>query len=275
MKRVFFLAVLIGLCFYLFRGFFAEKLILRVGVECNYVPNNWLENEQTDSNLPVVNDPGHFADGYDIQIAKLVAEELGAELQILKIEWNALLDELNNGNIDVIFSGMLDTKPRREKAAFTDHYDAVDNEYTVIVDKGSSYLTARTIADFSGARIVGQGDTILDDLIAQMQGVVHMPPADSVTAIVNMVNDGKADGAVINLDTGESYLRKYDNLRLIRFHKDDGFRVDFTGTCAAVRKENTKLLYDINKVLRGLSKWNRQKIMDRTLARAWRHLPEE
>ena len=275
MKRVFFLAVLIGLCFYLFRGFFAEKLILRVGVECAYVPNNWLENEQTDSNLPVVNDPGHFAEGYDIQIAKLVAEELGAELQILKIEWNSLLDELNNGNIDVIFSGMLDTKPRREKAAFTDHYDAVDNEYTVIVDKTSSYLTARTIADFSGARIVGQGDTILDDLIAQMQGVVHMPPADSVTAIVNMVNDGKADGAVINLDTGESYLRKYDNLRLIRFHKDEGFHVDFTGTCAAVRKKDTKLLYEINKVLRGLSKWNRQQIMDRTLARAWRHIPEE
>ena len=275
MKRVFVLIALIGLCFYLFRGLFDEKRILRVVVECNYVPNNWLENEQTDSNLPVVNDPGHFAEGYDIQIAKLVAEELGAELQILKIEWNALLDELNNGNIDVIFSGMLDTKPRREKAAFTDHYDAVDNEYTVIVDKTSSYLTARTIADFSGARIVGQGDTILDDLIAQMQGVVHMPPADSVTAIVNMVNDGKADGAVINLDTGESYLRKYDNLRLIRFHKDEGFHVDFTGTCAAVRKKDTKLLYEINKVLRGLSKWNRQQIMDRTLARAWRHLPEE
>ena len=275
MKRVFVLIALIGLCFYLFRGLFDEKRILRVGVECNYVPNNWLENEQTDSNLPVVNDPGHFAEGYDIQIAKLVAEELGAELQILKIEWNSLLDELNNGNIDVIFSGMLDTKPRREKAAFTDHYDAVDNEYTVIVDKTSSYLTARTIADFSGARIVGQGDTILDDLIAQMQGVVHMPPADSVTAIVNMVNDGKADGAVINLDTGESYLRKYDNLRLIRFHKDEGFHVDFTGTCAAVRKKDTKLLYEINKVLRGLSKWNRQQIMDRTLARAWRHIPEE
>ena len=278
MKKAFVLVALIGLCFYLFKDlniFFEEKRVLRIGVECDYVPNSWLENEQTEFNLPITNDPGHFADGYDIQIAKIVAEEIGAELQVRKVLWNDLLDELNSGQIDAIFSGMLDTKPRREKAAFTDHYDAVENEYTVIVDKGSKYLTARTIADFAGAKIVGQHDTILDELINQMKGAEHMTPADSVTASVNMVNEGKADGAVINLDTGESYLRKYDNLRLVRFHKGEGFHVDFTGTCAAVRKGDTKLLQDINKALRGISKWNRQQIMDRTLTRAWRHLPEE
>ncbi|MBR0035804.1 MAG: transporter substrate-binding domain-containing protein, partial [Synergistaceae bacterium] len=243
-------------------------------VECDYAPNSWLEDEPTEYNMPIVNDHEHYADGYDIQIAKIVAEEIGAELQVRKVLWNDLLDELNSGEIDAIFSGMLDTKPRRERAAFTDHYDAVENEYTIIVDKGSKYLTARTIADFSGAKIVGQHDTILDELIDQMKGVVHMTPTDSVTDSVNMVNEHKADGAVINLDTGESYLRKYNNLRLIRFHKADGFRVDFTGTCAAVRKGDTKLLYEINKAIRGLSKWNRQQIMDRTLARSWRHLPE-
>ena len=275
MKRVFLLAALIGLCFYLFRGLFDEKHVLRVGVECDYVPNSWIEGEQTDSNIPVVNEPGHFAEGYDIQIAKLVAEEIGIELQIFRIEWNSLLDELNKGNIDAIFSGMLDTKERREKAAFSDVYDAFDNEFLIIVDKSSKYVTARTLADFSGAKIVGQGGTILDDLIAQIAGAEHMPPADSVTAMVKMVNDGKADGAVINLDTGESYQRKFDNLRLIRFREGDGFKLDFSGTCAAVRKKDTKLLYDINKALRGISKWNRQKTMDRTIARAWRHLPEE
>ena len=278
MKKAFVLVALIGLCFYLFKDlniFFEEKRVLRIGVECDYVPNSWLEDEPTDSNMPIANDQGHYAEGYDIQIAKIVAEEIGAELEVKRVLWNDLLDELNSGQIDAIFSGMLDTKPRREKAAFTDHYDAVDNEYTVIVDKDSKYLKARTIADFSGAKIVGQKDTILDDLIGQMKGVEHMTPTDTVTASVNMVNENKADGAVINLDTGESYLRKYDNLRLIRFHKDDGFHVDFTGTCAAVRKGDTKLLQDINKALRGLSKWNRQQILDRTLARAWRHLPEE
>ncbi len=274
MKKAIVLIILVGLLFYFFDAHFSEKRVLRIGVECDYVPNSWLENEQTESNLPLVNYPQHYAEGYDIQIAKAVAEELGVVLEVRRVLWNDLLDELNSGQIDAIFSGMLDTKPRREKAAFTDHYDAVDNEYTIIVDKNSKYLTARTIADFSGAKIVGQHDTILDELIDQMKGVVHMPPTDSVTALVEMVNEHKADGGVINLDTGESYLRKYDNLRLIRFHKDDGFKLDFTGTCAAVRKNDTKLLYDINKALRGLSKWQRQKIMDRTIARAWRHLPE-
>ena len=273
MKKAFLLVVVVGLIFYFFDGYFSEKRVLRIGVECDYIPNSWLEDEPTDSNLPIVNYPEHYAEGYDIQIAKIVAEELGAELEVRKVLWNDLLDELNSGEIDAIFSGMLDTKPRRERAAFTDHYDAVDNEYTIIVDKGSKYLTARTIADFSGAKIVGQHDTILDELIDQMNGVEHMPPTDTVTASVSMVNEGKADGAVINLDTGESYLRKYENLRMIRFHRNDGFHVDFTGTCAAVRKRDTELLREINKALRGLSKWNRQQILDRTLSRAWRHIP--
>ena len=112
MQKAFVLVALIGLCFYLFKDlniFFEEKRVLRIGVECDYVPNSWLEDEPTDSNLPIANDQGHYAEGYDIQIAKIVAEEIGAELEVRKVLWNDLLDELNSGQIDAIFSGMLDT----------------------------------------------------------------------------------------------------------------------------------------------------------------------
>ncbi|MBQ9433443.1 MAG: transporter substrate-binding domain-containing protein [Synergistaceae bacterium] len=274
MKKAIVLVVLVGLIFYFVDMQFSEKRVLRIGVECDYVPNSWLEHEQTDSNLPISNDPEHFAEGYDIQIAKLVAAELGAKLEVRKILWDNLLDELNDGTIDAIFSGMLDTEPRKERAAFSETYDSVDNIFVILLKKGSSYLSARSISDFSGAKIVGQSGTILDDLIAQMPDVVHLNPADSVTAMVNMVIDGHADGAVINLDTAEAYQRKFDDLRLIRFSESDGFSVNFTGTCAAVRKRDTKLLYDINKAIHGISKWDRQRVMDRTIARAWRHLPE-
>ena len=81
-----------------------ESNEFRVGMECAYAPNNWQESEATDSNVPVENVAGAYAEGYDVQIAKAIAEGLGKELVIVKRR--ALLAEdgragevLNGGGI--------------------------------------------------------------------------------------------------------------------------------------------------------------------------------
>ena len=253
---------------------FGEKQVLRIGVECDYVPNSWLEDTPTDTNYPIANDPEHYAEGYDIQIAKLVAQEMDVKLEVYKVDWDDLFYALNHGDIDAIFSGMLDTKPRRQIAAFSEIYDAFDNEYTIIVDKNSVFANARRLSDFSGAKIVGQKGTHLDEVIDQIDGVVHLPAVESVTISVNMVAEHKADGAVINYDTGQPYLRKHRNLKMIRFREGDGFYLDFNGTCAAVRKNDTDLLAGINNALRKIPKWDRQRIMDRSIAKALHNIPQ-
>ena len=64
-------------------------------MECAYAPNNWQESEATDSNVPVENVAGTYAEGYDVQIAKAIAEGLGKELVIVKLSWDGLIDALN------------------------------------------------------------------------------------------------------------------------------------------------------------------------------------
>ena len=272
MKKAFVLVLVLGAAFYLADYYFTEPEILRIGVECDYIPNNWVEDQQTDSNVPIVNDQEHYADGYDIQIAKFVAGKNNMKLEVKKLAWNDLLPSLNAGEIDAIFSGMLDTKPRRESADFSVFYDAVDNEYAVMVDKSSPYMNAETISDFAGAKIVGQEGTFLDDLIAQMEGVIHLPPTINVTDSIEMVNQHKADGAIINVDTGQAYQRKHDNLHMIIFDEGKGFSLDFTGTCAGVRKNDRGLLEKINKALNSLPKYDRKKMMDMCVVRAWKYL---
>lgn len=51
-----------------------ESNEFRVGMECAYAPNNWQESEATDSNVPVENVAGAYAEGYDVQIAKAIAD---------------------------------------------------------------------------------------------------------------------------------------------------------------------------------------------------------
>jgi putative lysine transport system permease protein len=63
---------------------------LYVGLECNYAPFNWTESSANDYTLPIANHAGSYADGYDIQIAKLLAEKTGKKVEIVQTVWESL-----------------------------------------------------------------------------------------------------------------------------------------------------------------------------------------
>ena len=95
---------------------------LRVGMECAYAPSNWQESAPSDTNVPIENVPGAYAEGYDVQIARIIADYLGLELVIVKMDWDGLIPALNEGQIDAIIAGMADTAARREAINFSDPY---------------------------------------------------------------------------------------------------------------------------------------------------------
>ncbi|MBQ3764959.1 MAG: transporter substrate-binding domain-containing protein, partial [Synergistaceae bacterium] len=244
-----------------------SKQVLRIGVECDYAPNNWEEKEPTDFNVPLSNFSGLYAEGYDIQMAKLVADKLNFNLEVKKIAWENLIPALQNGEIDAIFSGMLDTDQRKELVAFTEPYEVHKTEYVVVVNKNSPYADAERLTDFHGAKFTGQKDTNLYASISQLPGAIAEPAVDTVPEMLDKVISGKVDGIVINLDTGRSYEAAHSVLKVIKFPEDEGFVIGFTGICAALRKNDTELLGRINKILDDLKRSERQKIMDDTVAR--------
>src|SRR5574344_842542 len=75
---------------------------LVVGLECNYAPFNWTENAANSYTLPIANHAGSYADGYDIQIAKMLAEKTGKKVEIRKMVWESLVPDLQAGNINCI-----------------------------------------------------------------------------------------------------------------------------------------------------------------------------
>ena len=272
MKKYIFLSVIVviaALLCYVFQGSKDEtsKHVLRVGVECDYAPNNWEEKTPTDFNVPLSNFKGLYAEGYDIQIAKLVADKLDADLEVKKIAWENLIPALQNGEIDAIFSGMLDTNERKKLAAFTEPYEVKKTEYAVVVNKNSPYAGAKKLTDFHGAKFTGQKDTNLYASISQLPGAIAEPAVDTVPEMLDAVISGRVDGIVINLDTGRSYEASHKELKLIHFPEDEGFVIGFTGICAALRKNDTELLRRINGILYDLKRSERQKIMDGTVAR--------
>lgn len=224
-----------------------EVLQFRVGMECAYAPNNWQEDTASDTNYPIENVPGAYAEGYDVQIAKHIAESLDRELVIVKLAWTGLIEALNQGQIDAIIAGMADTEDRRQSINFSDPYHVT--VYGLMTLPDSPYAGGTTINDFSGASILGQKDTMLDTVIDQMEGVNHLPPVDSVPNMISRLDQGTCDAIVINLENAPGYLELNPDYNVIEFAEGDGFDLGFNGSCVGLRKSDDQLLADVNAAL--------------------------
>ena len=94
---------------------------LKIAMECNYAPFNW--TQMTDVNGAVkIQGSSMYANGYDVQVAKYIAAELGMALEIYAVEWDSLIPGLQAGTYDGIIAGMSPTAEREEKVDFTDCY---------------------------------------------------------------------------------------------------------------------------------------------------------
>ena len=131
-----------------------EKLV--VGMECNYAPFNWTQVEDSDTAVSLGG--AGFADGYDVVMASYLAEKLGMELEIKKIEWTGLEPAVSSGEIDAIIAGMTATDERRENADFTSPY--YESEMVCIVRADDPLASATSLADFTGKRVLGQLNTL-------------------------------------------------------------------------------------------------------------------
>ena len=236
---------------------------LRVGMECAYAPNNWQESEASDTNVPIENVPGAYAEGYDVQIARIIADQLGLELVVVKMDWDGLIEALNQGQIDAIIAGMADTESRKEAINFTSPYH--ETVYALMVNAGTPYENATSLADFNGASVLGQKDTALDWTIDQIEGVNHLTAVASVPDMIARLQQGTCDAIVINLENAPGYLASNPNFVVISFPEGEGLDPGFKGACVGLRKSDDALLGLADAVLATIDQEQRDELWDTAL----------
>ena len=95
---------------------------LKIAMECNYQPFNWTQTTDVNGAVKISNVSGMYANGYDVQVAKYIAAELGMALEVYAYEWDSLIPGLQAGTYDGIIAGMSPTADREEVVDFTDCY---------------------------------------------------------------------------------------------------------------------------------------------------------
>lgn len=226
-----------------------EKEEFMVGMECGYAPFNWQTSKESDTTVSLGN--AGYADGYDVQIAKKIADELGLKLVIKKISWDGLQVALENGEIDAIIAGMTANEDREEGIDFTTPY--YDSEGMImIVRKDSEEAKFTDVQQFSGKNVVGQKGTNYDDVIDQIKGVKHVTPKATYPEMVVALQQGDVDGITAEMAVAEGVLAANKDLTVVKFADGKGFDCDTTVSIGL--KEGTRDTEFFKKVQAALDK---------------------
>jgi len=241
----------------------ADKTKFRVGMECNYAPYNWTQED--DSNGAVAIEGGGYAGGYDVEIAKKIATALGRELVIYKIEWSNLEQQCDAGKIDAIIAGMSPLIDRQQKLAFTNkYYTAVP---TVVVRKDSTFAAATTTKDFAGAKITSQKNTLHLTMISQLEGADKQAGMIDYPSLIAAVLDKTVDGYVCDIAAAKAAVFANPDLTYITFADGEGFEIEESAIAVNVGlKTRNNFSEDINAVLATISDEERETMMDTAIA---------
>lgn len=206
-----------------------------VGMECAYAPFNWKTSTETETSVPVGS--SGYADGYDVRVARYLADQLDMDLEIKQISWDGLIPALEAGEIDAIIAGMTASEDREKGADFTTPY--YDSEGMImIVRKDSEEASYTDIQQFSGKNIVGQKGTNYDDVIDQIQGVNHVTPKQQYGEMIVALQQGDVDGITAEMAVAEGVLEANPDLTVVQFEEGKGFEADTTVSIAL--KEGTR-----------------------------------
>ena len=243
--------------------------VLVVGMECAYAPFNWTETEDTDSNVAISNLEGSYAEGYDVQVAKIIADELGLELQVKALSWDALINNLNSGGIDAIIAGMSPTPERLESIDFTDRY--YESTHVMLVQKDSAYATANSLDDFAEATVIGQTGTIYAELVSQAveHGAVAGNNLATVPLIVSAIVNNTVDATILEEPVAMGIVSQYPELTYVKL-TEGGFEVADEDKIVSIGvRKGFVLTEDINNVLNSkLTVQTRASLMEQAIAKA-------
>lgn len=237
----------------------------KVGLECGYAPFNWTQTTDENGGVPIQGTK-EFAGGYDIEIAKKLAEGLGKELVIVKTEWDGLTPALLSGTIDAIIAGMSPTAERKETINFSDNY--YKSDLVIIVKKDSPYVSAQSIQDFAGAKLTAQLNTFHYTVIDQIAGVDKQTAATDFPAMRVALQANTIDGYVSERPEAVSACAANPDFTFVSFEGENGFETsdDDTAIAVGLRKEDTELQSKINEILAEITDEERVEIMDTAIA---------
>lgn len=183
--------------------------------------------------------------GFDVDLAREIAQDLGVELELKNVAWVSIIPELQNGKVDAIISGMSDTPERRKSVSFSRAY--FDIGQVVVKRKGDDRIKSYKDLNKKGMVIATQQGTTGEQAIKD-----HIPEAeirqfDKIDLGCVDLAQGRCDAVVFD----HPFLMKYVSSRTSEL---EGIWEPFTQEklAVAIRLDSPKLVEAVDRTIERL-----------------------
>ncbi len=247
--------------------------VLRVGMECAYAPYNWTQMDDSNDAVAITNVPGAFANGYDVQIAKKIADANGWKLEIVSTAWDSLTPSLQSGTIDAAIAGQSMTAERMAEVDMAGPYYYAD--IVLVAKKDGPFADAKGIADLAGGKCTAQSGTIwYDTCLPQIPNAAIQTAADTAPAMIMALQTGTVDFICTDMPTAMGAVSTNPDMVILDFSGTDGDfqfaseteRAENVNIGISVKKGDTELLDAMNKVLSGMKSEDFTAMMDKAIS---------
>lgn len=179
--------------------------------------------------------------GFDIEIAKKLAEKLGVELEIKDMDFSVLIPTVKSGQVDIIIAG-LNPNPEREKkiGLSNTYYDATQ---TILIRK-DDLAEISSVDALKGKKIGAQMGSIQEELANGIENA-EVRSLPLITALLVDLKTEKIDAIIMEEPVAKQYAENDEELAVPNFVFED----EDKGSAIGVKKENTDLLEFVNETL--------------------------
>ena len=179
--------------------------------------------------------------GYDIDISRAVAQKAGLQIKIVNTPWTGIFAALNNGDVDLVISGVTINDKRKQSYDFTAPY--FEARQLIAVNKDS---TVKNLKDLSGKKVAVVTGSTADDIASREFGKTNpdIRRFESTPVIISELANGGVDAAIG--DNGVIAFRTQEHKQL-KTVSDASFPKEYFGI--VVKQGNKALLDKLNKGL--------------------------
>ena len=183
--------------------------------------------------------------GIDAEIAYAVCAEMGYDLQILDLDFNAIINAVTSGKADFGMAGMTVTEERQQSVAFSISY--ATGVQSIIVKEGSPIASYDDLAAEGATYKVGVQMATTGHIYAEDEfGVDRVVLFDNGNDATMALKNGKVDCVIIDNEPAKAYVATNEGLVIL----DSAYAVEDYAACFA--KDNTELVEKFNAALQKL-----------------------
>jgi arginine/lysine/histidine transporter system substrate-binding protein len=170
-----------------------DKKVLKMGTSADYAPFEYIDTAKGDEIV-----------GFDIDLAKMITEELGYEFEIVDMDFAGLIPALQAGKVDFVLAGMTPTEERKQNVDFSDVYYVAKN---MIVAKKDSGI--KTVEDLKGKTVGVQTGSIQEGEAKELAKTIDMKieSRNRIPELIQEIQAGRFDAAIIEDTVAKGYIK--------------------------------------------------------------------